>query len=51
MELIVKGVKVPAAHSFEGIYLCADFAPSLDEYFSGTHTKSEVWQLYPREMA
>jgi hypothetical protein len=35
METIVNSVRVPAAHAFDGIYLCAEFAPLLDEYFNG----------------
>jgi hypothetical protein len=51
METIVKSVSVPATHGFDGVYLCAEFAPLLDEYFSGTRTKRKVWQLYPRAEA
>ena len=48
METIVNSVRIPATHGFDGIYLCAEFAPLLDEYFSGTRTKRKVWQLFPR---
>jgi hypothetical protein len=53
METLIKGVRIPATHRFDGIYLCGEFPPPLDSYISrvleGERPPPErrVWQLYP----
>lgn len=53
METLIKGVRVPATHRFEGIYLCGEFPLPLDLYISrvleGERPPPEqrVWRLYP----
>src|SRR5262249_6343112 len=54
MESLLKNVRVPATHRFDGIYLCGEFPPPLDVYIGGVlktgrqPPERRVWQLYPK---
>lgn len=54
LDTLIKSIRVPATHHFEGIYLCGEFPlPLLDLFIRGVleggrRSERKVWQIYPK---